>query len=49
MDKQKQMQELINDLYPAIAGLVIAAQMRGETNAEKMWNDYCKRMIKLVT
>jgi len=37
---------LINDLYPAVAGLVIAAQKTGEKEAEKRWNEYCRRMIE---
>ncbi len=40
------LRDLLNDIYPSIAGLVIAAQKTGEKNAERVWNDYCKRILE---
>ncbi len=42
------LRELLNEMYPSIAGLVIAAQNTGEVNSEKVWNEYCKKILKLL-
>lgn len=39
---------IINDLYPAIAGLVVAAAERGESVARGQWNEYCEKMLKFM-
>lgn len=48
IEENNKLRKFLIEIYPSIAGLVIATQQTGETNAEKVWNDYCKKILKLL-
>ena len=46
--ENKRLRDVLNEIYPVIAGMVISSQKRLEKEAEEHWNQYCHMILNAL-
>ena len=46
--ENKRLRDVLNEIYPVVAGMVISSQKRLEKEAEEHWNQYCHMILNAL-